>query len=78
MLGVSLPPRPVENRGVSGISDFESATFEAKLYEAKHLASGQMRIVLLIPESDREQGRRLADAFACGLVVEVRKKSYEQ
>jgi hypothetical protein len=61
---------------VSGVTSFDGATFEARLQEAKHLPSGEMRIVLLIPENDKEAGKRMADAFSCGLVVEVTKKTH--
>lgn len=79
MLGVSIPPRPVEGRrhgSVSGKTSFESTSFEARLTEAKFIASGELRIVLLIPDEYAEEGATLRDAFACGLQVRIEKMSH--
>ena len=76
MTGVDLGPRPMPNatrRGVSGATRFESATFEGKLHECKFLPSGELRIVLLVPEDDSDEGVKLKDAFACALSVKVEK-----
>lgn len=81
MLGVSLPPRPTgktRGRGVTGASNFESATFEAKLHELKFLPSGDCRIVLLIPESDGEIAAELRQAYPLGLEVRVQKLSHDR
>lgn len=59
---------------VSPNQRFSGARFEAKLYEAKHLPSGEMRLVLLVPERDKPEGTKMADAFACALVVDVSRK----
>lgn len=42
----------------------------------KHLPTGEVRVVILIPETDKSEGVKLADAFSCALQVEVTKKSY--
>ena len=63
-------------RGIAAPSTFESCRFEAKLHELKHLPSGEMRIVMLVPESDSDEGIKLRDAYACGLEVAVRKGSF--
>lgn len=56
---------------------FEGAVFEAKLYELKHLPSGEIRMVLVIPESDRAEGTKMADAYAHALRVTVGKRRDE-
>lgn len=64
------------SRGVSGATRFESATFEGKLHECKFLPSGELRIVLLVPEDDSDEGVKLKDAFACALSVTIEKRFY--
>ena len=79
MLGVDLPPRPVHGKrsqGVTGKTSFEATSFEARLTEAKFIASGELRIVLLIPDEYAEEGATLRDAFACGLLVRIEKLSH--
>lgn len=79
--GVSLPPRPssaTRGRGVSGVSSFEEATFEAKLHELKFLPSGDCRIVLLIPESHGETAAELRQAYPLGLTVRIAKMSHDK
>jgi hypothetical protein len=66
------------SRGVSGASKFESATFEAKLHECKFLPSGELRIVLLVPENDSDEGVKLKDAFPVRLHVAIEKRTYGQ
>jgi hypothetical protein len=75
--GVSLPPRGRKStsRTVSGRSDFQAATFEAKLIEAKFMPSGEMKISFTIPESDSDEATLLRTAFSLGLRVRVEKKS---
>jgi hypothetical protein len=60
---------------VSGATKFERATFEGKLHECKFLPSGELRIVLLVPEDDSDEGVKLKDAFACALSVDITKRT---
>lgn len=53
---------------------FSGAVFEAKLYELKHMPSGEIRMVLVVPESDRAEGTKMADAYAHALRVSVQKR----
>ena len=77
-LGSGKPGRRrlTTHRGISAPSKFESARFEAKLHELKHLPSGEMRVVILIPETDSDEGTKLRDAYSCALEVAVRKGSF--
>lgn len=78
--GPALTPRRRQSRGRSGVTgstNFEGATFEAKLHEMKALPTGEWRIVLLIPDTDGEEGVKLRDAYSCGLHVDITKKSYD-
>jgi hypothetical protein len=70
----------VRNRSAvsTGDGSFDSATFEAKISEVKGMPSGELRVVLLIPESDSKEGRTLLDAYAHALQVKVSKMRYEQ
>jgi hypothetical protein len=43
--------------------------------EAKFQPDGSMRVVIVIPEHHREEGKKLGDAFSCALEVEIRKRS---
>jgi hypothetical protein len=66
----------LKSREIAGPSNFSSATFEAKLHEAKYTPSGEMRVVLMIKQQDKPEGQKLADAFGTGLQVTVTRKSY--
>jgi hypothetical protein len=68
----------VHKSPVAGGGNFQSATFEAKLHEAKYTPSGEMRVVLMIKQQDKPEGQKLADAFGTGLQVTVVRKSYGQ
>ena len=82
MTGVDLPPRPVAlgTRGgrVTGASKFEAATFEAKLNKAEFISTGEMRVILLIPDTYADEAALLRQAFSCGLLVRIEKTSYAQ
>lgn len=77
---MSLPPRPVPlgTRGgrVTGQSKFERAVFEAKLNKAEFISTGEMRVILLIPDTFADEASALRDAFSCALLVRVEKTSH--
>lgn len=79
-LGVHVAPTVfVSGRGRGGLTGrtrFESAAFEASLLEAKFMPSGEMRIVLMVPEEHSDEAVQLKDAFACALMVKVEKLSH--
>lgn len=56
--------------------EFESATFEAKINEVKFMPSGELRIVLLVPEKDTKEARELGSAYSAALSVAVTKISH--
>lgn len=55
---------------------FERATFEAKLHEIKMTASGDFRVIILVPATDDSEAVKLRQAYACALRVTVEKQSY--
>ena len=78
---MDLPPRAVSyKRGgaVSGVTTFAKATFEAKLNKAEFISTGEMRVVLLIPDTFADEASTLRGAFSCALLVRVEKTSHVQ
>ncbi len=80
--GVELPPRPKSTSGiggrVTGASKFEQAVFEARLNKAEFISTGEMRVILLIPDTYADEAATLRDAFSCALLVRVEKTSHVQ
>ena len=67
------PVAPPKKGRLSGAPKFDHATFEATLYEVKHQPSGDMRVVIVIPQSDNDEGVKLKDAYGAALLVTVAK-----
>ena len=74
---IGLPKDP-SNRRVSGKSPFVGASFEATLNAAGFLPSGEMRVILIIPDSEADEAAKLRHAFACSLRVNVERLSHEK
>ena len=50
--------------------------FEAKLNKAEFISTGEMRVILLIPDTYADEASTLKDAFSCALLVRVEKTSH--
>lgn len=78
--GVTIPSRTERKggagRSVSAAATFDGATFEAKVHEVKIMPSGEVRLVILVPESDKAEGVKMGDAYAFALRVTVDKMDF--
>src|ERR1035437_9933457 len=63
---------------VTGKTDFAGASFEATLNECKFLASGEMRIIFIVPDSESDEAVKLRKAYACSIRVNVERLSHER
>jgi hypothetical protein len=61
---------------VTGKTDFAGASFEATLNECKFLASGEMRIIFIVPDSESDEAVKLRKAYACSIRVNVERLSH--
>src|ERR1035437_1566311 len=61
---------------VTGKTDFAGASFEATLNECKFLASGEMRIIFIVPDSESDEAVKLRKAYACSIKVNVERLSH--
>lgn len=74
---IGLPKDP-SNKRVSGKTPFAGASFEATLNECKFLASGEMRLIFIVPDSESDQAVKLRHAYACSIRVNVERLSHER
>jgi hypothetical protein len=61
---------------VTGKTDFDGASFEATLNECKFLASGEMRIIFIVPDAESDEAVKLRKAYACSIKVNVERLSH--
>src|ERR1035437_7604111 len=61
---------------VTGKTDFAGASFEATLNKFEFLASGEARVVFIIPDSDNDAAALLRKAYACSVRVNVERLSH--